>query len=60
MSSQEVVNFILEKIHETNDLQNACDALIQEAILRGSDDNVTVIIIFFEREKVDNDEDFDI
>lgn len=60
MSSQEVVNFILEKIHETNDLQNACDSLIQEAILRGSDDNVTVIIIFFEREKVDNDEDFDI
>lgn len=60
MSSQEVVNFILEKIQETNDLQNACDALIQEAILRGSDDNVTVIIVFFEREKVDNDEDFDI
>lgn len=60
MSSQEVVNFILEKINETNDLQNACDSLIQEALLRGSNDNITAIIIFFDHNKLNQELDFDI
>lgn len=60
MTSQEVVNFILEKINETNDLQSACDSLIQEALSRGSNDNITVIIIFFDHNKLNQDLDFDI
>ena len=45
LSMQTVTNFIRAQLHRHADLQKAAKALTEEAINRGSVDNVSVIIV---------------
>ena len=47
-SPEEAANILVSKVKETDgDSIHACDLLVNEAIRRGSCDNVSAIIIFF-------------
>lgn len=48
ISSQEAVNFLLSELLKDNNLEKAIDKLITEANKRGTDDNITAIVIFLE------------
>jgi serine/threonine protein phosphatase PrpC len=47
MEPQLVVNFVRKMVNKRNDLQAVAAELVQEALARGSVDNVTVLIVSF-------------
>ncbi len=55
MTSQEAIDFVKEKLKKSSDLNNIALALQNEAIRKGSQDNITVCIIAFnELKKIAN------
>ncbi|CAN6449961.1 unnamed protein product [Victoria cruziana] len=49
-TSQNAVDFARRRLQEHNDVKQCCKELIEEAIKRGSDDNLTVVMICFQAE----------
>jgi len=47
MTHQEVVDFVLPRLKETNDPQECCQQLVAEAFERGSQDNITALVLTF-------------
>ena len=48
LSNNDVVNFILLKYHSDNEKQNIATDLAKHAIAKGSTDNISIIIVFFD------------
>ena len=52
MDSQAVVNYVRERINDKNDLNDIVQELVNDAIEKGSIDNVSVIILIFHLNKI--------
>jgi len=51
LSHQDVVDFVYPKLIETDDPQIVCEQLVKEALGRGSQDNITSLIVTFKHFK---------
>ncbi|KAF3782785.1 putative protein phosphatase 2C 54 [Nymphaea thermarum] len=49
-TNQNAVDFARRRLQEHNDVKQCCKELVEEAIKRGSDDNLTVVMVCFQAE----------